>query len=479
MRQPRVLRGRVAAAAFAAALAAACAQPGIPPGGPVDKDAPVLTAVAPDTGSLNVRTRSVILRFDEVVNERSTPLVAGGTGGRGTSGGTSSFGGGGQMGSTLGSLVLVSPGDGRERVTWRRTAIEIEPRGGFRPNTTYRVTLLPGLADLRGNVLQEPVEVVFSTGATRTTGAVTGVIFDWVAGKHIPNARVEVFAPGDSTLRWSARADSLGGFAVRDLAPGTYRLRGWTDADNDRALDPRELFDSLTVQVDTTVRTELYAFLHDTLGPRIETLELVDSTAVRIKFDRGVAVDWAPDSSTVAIMRSDSSFAPAPRMVAAAVHDSLRRAAAARQDSLAAAADSVAAARDTTVARDTAAVRPPAAPGAPARRAPVITREGGARPGTAADTTRIPPPKLNRPVPVLNWVVEFAAPLPPGEYRVMMTGVRGLGGDTRPSERAFRIRPPAAPKDSAAAAPPTTTRPPVAPGAAPATAAPARPRPRP
>lgn len=398
----------------------------------MDKDAPVLMSVAPDTGSLNVRTRSVVLRFDEVVNERSTPIVASGSAGRGTVGG-SSFGGGGQMGSTLGSLVLVSPGDGRERVSWRRTAIEIEPRGGFRPNTTYRVTLLPGLADLRGNVLQEAVEVVFSTGPTRTTGAVTGVIFDWVAGKHIPNARVEVFSPADSTLRWSARADSLGGFAVRDLAPGTYRLRGWTDTDNDRALDPRELFDSLTIQVDTTVRAELYAFLHDTLGPRIQTLETIDSTALRIEFDRGVAVDWSPDSTTIAIMRSDSSFAPVARMLPGAAFDSLRTAAAARADSAKAAADSVAA---------------PVAPAVPARRAPVITREGPARPG--ADTNTIPPPKLDRPIPVLEWVVELAAPLAPGEYRVLISGVRGLGGDVRPSERTFRIRPPAAPKDSTA-----------------------------
>jgi len=56
---------------------------------------------------------------------------------------------------------------------------------------------------------------------------------------------------------------------------------------------------------------------------------------------------------------------------------------------------------------------------------------------------------------------------------VLVTGVRGLGGNVRPSERAFRIRPPAAPKDSTEAAP--ADRPPTA--AVPA--APARPRPRP
>jgi hypothetical protein len=198
------------------------------------------------------------------------------------------------MGSTLGSLVILSPGDGRERVSWRRTGIEIEPRDGFRANTTYRLTLLPGLSDLRGNVLKEPIEVVFSTGATRTEGTVRGVLFDWVAGKHLPGGRIELFARADTTLRWRTTADSLGFFSVRDLAPGTYLLRGWSDGDNDRRVGLRESFDSLTVTVDSAITTELYAFVHDTLGPRMESLETIDSTGLRVKFDRGVATDWRP-----------------------------------------------------------------------------------------------------------------------------------------------------------------------------------------
>ncbi len=455
------LRPRVELGALLAGLVA-CAQPGIPPGGPVDKAPPELVSVSPDTGSLNVRPKSVVIRFDEVINERSTPLATGG--GRTTigsaGGGGSTFGN--QMGSSLSTLVVVSPGDGRERVSWRRTAIEIEPRGGFRPNTTYRVTLLPGLGDLRGNTLKEQVEIVFSTGATRTTASVTGAMFDWVAAKPAARARVEVFAPADSSLRWRTLTDSLGRFAVRDLAPGSYRVRGWLDLDNDRALDPREAFDSITVAVDTVAPVELYAFAHDTLGPRIESIEAIDSTAMRIKFDRGVAPDWMPDELTVVMLRADSAVVPLGRMLPAAAFDSARKVHDARADSTARANDTTAAAAPATDSASRAA-----APGArpPSRTAPRIqtVREGVDLLAPLDTLPKVPPPTMHRAAPVLTWVVEFASPLPPGAYMVKLRGVRGLTGHVRPSERELRLRAPA---------------PAAAPGAAPATA-PAPPRTRP
>ena len=426
-----------AATALTALWGASCASPGTPPGGPPDKAPPKLLSVAPESGSLNVRASSVLLRFDEVVNERSTPASAIATGsssgsgsggiGGGFGGGGGGYGGGSGGGSsTLGSLVVLSPGDGRERVTWRRTAIEIEPRGGFRPNTTYRVTLLPGLSDLRGNVLREQQEIVFSTGDSRPEGEIAGVVFDWAAGRIALSARVEIFAGSDSTLRWTTRADSTGRFLLRDLPAGSYHLRAWVDANGNRTIDARELFDSVTVALATRADAELYAFVHDTVGPRLETVEPQDSTELRIRFDRSAAVDWTPDSSTLLLQRSDSSVIRIGVMIPATRFDSVAQAAAAVKERVR--ADS--AAKDTT-AKGT------------------ITR-----PALASDTVaRVKAPALSRPIPVQNWVAVLDAPLPPGEYRIAAGGIRGLAGAARRSERVFRIRPPAAPKDTAAAKP--------------------------
>ncbi len=408
-------RPALVAAAVALAIVA-CASPGAPPGGPPDKVAPQVVAVSPESGAVNVKASSVVIRLDEVVAERP--------------GGRMPVGGGAEG---LGAIVLVSPGDGREKVEWRRNAIEITPRGGFRPNTAYRITLLPGLSDLRGNALLESSEFVFSTGATIPSGEITGVVFDWVGGRIAPLAAVEVFRASDTTFRWIARADSAGRYAVRDLAPGEYHLRAWIDTDNDRRLGEREAFDSLRLPLDTLAETDLYAFVHDTIGPRLETVEAIDTTALRVRFDRAVALTWTPDSTALVLLRADSSTVPLGAMMSATRFDSIATVARALADSIARAADTTLRAADT--------VRTPPRP---------------LRPVAAPDSTARPLPQLARPVPVRDWAVLLPSPLEPGTYRLRAVGIEGLSGTRRGSEREFRIRPPT-PRDTSTVAPRDTS----------------------
>lgn len=391
----------VAAGMVAATLVPACASPGMPPGGPPDDAPPALVRVTPESGAVNVRARSVLLRFDEVLSERP-----GGAPGRGT---------GSALG--LGGVVIVSPGDGRERVHWRRNALEVEPRGGFRPNTAYRITVLPGLADLRGNVLEVPLEVVFSTGAEIPTGTIEGVVFDWVAGRTATGALVQAHRGTDSTLRWTAKADSLGRYVLRDLGPGAYVVRGFIDQDNDREPDEREAFDTLTVTiagiVADTGSKDLYAFVHDTLGPRIETVQ-ADSLSLRVRLDRPVATDWTPDSAAFVLLRADSSRVALGSWMPAMRLDSLLAVERERADSAARAADTTAARADSA-----AAVRP--------------------APQVRADTSSLAP-RFARPVPVREWAVRLPSPLTPGTYRLKTAGIRGMGGTSRESDREFTIR---------------------------------------
>ena len=98
---------------------AACASAGLPPGGPPDDIAPAIVRVRPESGAVNVKASSVIIYLDEVVSERPGGATDGTAAGAAASG--------------LGAIVIVSPTDGRERVTWRRTAIEIELARGLLP----------------------------------------------------------------------------------------------------------------------------------------------------------------------------------------------------------------------------------------------------------------------------------------------------------------------------------------------------------
>jgi hypothetical protein len=424
--------------AGAAGSFSACAQPGMPPGGPPDEAAPVLISVSPESGAVNVRERMVLLRFDEVLNQRpSAGVPAGGAAGPSGSG----FAVASSGPSELNAVVILSPSDGRERVNWRRTAIEVEPRDGFRPNTAYRVTVLPGLSDLRDNRLTEGREIVFSTGGSIPTGVIRGVFFDWVAGRATPGARIEAWRGADSTFRWRSRTDAEGRFRLRDLEPGRYLLRGWMDADNDRRIGAREIFEETTLALTDSASADLYAFDHDTIGPRSETVELVDSTTIRIRFDRAVAISYVPDSSSIILLGSDSVRIPLGVAIPAARFDSIAGGSAPR---------------DTT-----AAAPPPAVPPAVEARPPAqVPPRDPQQPQAAA--AALPPvvlPTPARPSPVTTWVARLGAPLAPGEYRVKAAGLPGLTGAVLPSERVFTKRPPAPPRDSTT----TTAAPPVRP----------------
>ena len=421
-------------------IGVACASPGLPPGGPPDPETPKILRITPDTNAVNVQAKSAFIHFDEVISER--PGSGGATAGRAGAAA-------GPAGTTLASIVSLSPSDGRDEVLWRRTAIEISPRRGFRPNTAYRVTLLPGVADLRGNTISVPTEWVFSTGPTLPTGEVTGAVFDYAAGKAAPNAQVELYFPTDTVLRWVARADSSGRFRVRDLTAGTYRVRAYIDANNDRRLGEREAYDTSTVTVDTLGHADLYAFVRDTMPPRIDQIEVVDSTALRLRFDRAIVGDWDP-TGAVTLFDADSVEIPlGGPLMPSVVYDSL-----ARLEALAAkqAADSLKA--DSTVA-DTTVADSVAAPAAAARPA----ADSLAADSTVADTVAtIPPPRFDRVRPIQQWTVRLAAPLAPGLYKVRVVGAPGLNGKSAESMRDLRVREPEKkpepkPDESPAAAP--------------------------
>ena len=169
-----------------AVAAWSCASPGTPPGGPEDFDGPNILRVRPDTNAVNVRSGGVTFQFDEVVGERP------------------------QGAADLASLFLISPSQGRPGVSWRRTQISVRPQGGFRPNTTYSVTMLPGLSDLEGNVDSLGRTLVFSTGPTIARGNVRGIVFDWLAEKPAPRAFIEAFPvpTARDSARYIAVADS-------------------------------------------------------------------------------------------------------------------------------------------------------------------------------------------------------------------------------------------------------------------------------
>ena len=65
-----------------------CASMGTPPGGPPDVAPPQIVSINPDSGSVGVKPKEVVFKFDEVVAERPPSVT------------------------TLADLFLISPRDG-------------------------------------------------------------------------------------------------------------------------------------------------------------------------------------------------------------------------------------------------------------------------------------------------------------------------------------------------------------------------------
>jgi hypothetical protein len=412
-----VRRGLTAAGA---ALLVACASAAPPPGGAEDHAPPRLVRVTPDTNAVNVADKVVSFYFDETINDR------------------------GSGATELSNYFLVSPSDGNARVSWHRSRIDVRPRLGFRPNTAYTVSMLPGLSDLRANVSKQGVAVVFSTGPAIPANRITGVAFDWAAER--PAARALVQAVTLDSLTYLAQTDSGGRFTLGPMPAGTYLVRAVLDANNNRALDRNEAYDSVRVTVPVAAPLELLALVRDTLPAHITGVTVMDSLSLRVSFDRPLDPATVPGVNAFRLVGPDS----VPVAIRALVtprqeSDSIRIATTARADS-ARRADSVAG----------RAVPVPARP-------PV-----GARGASTASTAR---PAI--PAPPASLLLRIARPLPPATlYRLQVTGARSLSGRVATSERTFST--PAAVRTTPAD---STRRPVVTPNVTPAARPVVRPTP--
>ena len=353
-------------------LAAACASMQPPPGGPPDEDPPLLLEMVPDSGTtVEGFDDDVEFQFNEVLSEQG-----------------------------LDRLFSISPRHEEIRVGWKRSRITVRPGDGWRPNVTYVVTMLPGATDLRTNRFADRRTIVFSTGGAIPDTRIRGAIVDWENGRIGGNGVVEAMRPTDS-LTWVATSDSLGRFELAHLPFGTYQLKAGPDANNNRRIDLREPYDSTTLVVfDSLIRRNFWAFRHDTVGPRVTAITLVDSQSVSIEFSQSLAAAL-PIPDAIGIWQlPDSTRVPVQQVMVRSVFDSLRtiaRAAAAR-----ALVDSAAAADST--AADTAGAAVAAVPVPPP---PEVE-------ATEPDTSQAARLLAERPALYSEIVVVTAAPLTPG-----------------------------------------------------------------
>jgi len=395
--------GREAARLGLLIAVTACAVIEDPPGGPPDYAAPTVATVVPDSGAVVPDLdKPLRIEFDEVISEQS--------------------------GGGLDKLVRFSPRVRELKVEWKRNAIEIRPKDGWRQNAVYRVVLLPGVADLRNNRMEAGRTVVFTTGGEIPQTSLTGVVLDWEGGRVGRLALVEAILLPDS-LVYTAQADSTGEFTLTEIPRGQYLVVATIDANSSRLRESREAFDSVTIALDSAASEVLWAFARDTTGPTLRDLVQADSQTIRLEFTQKLA-QGAPQPSAVAVWElPDTVPLPIDTVWSERAYESVRAAEQAARDSAAAAA---AAASDTLAPADTAE-SPPPPPQPPAQ----AVAEEDEPTGNAALL-------LQRPALSATWYIRMPGPIPPGRYLVGATA-ENLSGVAAESQRLLIVE---APPDS-------------------------------
>jgi hypothetical protein len=246
-----------------------------------------------------------------------------------------------------------------------------------------------------------------------------------------------------------AASDTAGEFDVGPLPVGTYTVRAIIDQNNNHVLDRNEKWDTTTVTVvDTRPHIELDAIERDSTPPALENITALDSVHLRITFDKAIDPRTPLQPALIRLQHADSSLIEVARVQWQGEYD--------RQKAI----------LDSTHRADSikAAAPPAAAPPAAPPPAAVAPAPPAVRPPP-------PPPKPRAPPPERGIVVTIAEParfVPTETYRVTVTGMRNLVGNSRPLTRSFTVPKPPPPKvviDTAKKAPakPPATPPPKPP----------------
>ena len=387
-----------------AILALACARIEPPPGGPPDNAPPRLVTVRPESLAVYADFHGPVeFRFDEVISEGSQASQGLGT-------------------SELERLVILSPTGEVPKVSWKRNAIAVEPREGWKPNRVYRVELLPGVLDLRRNRLDSGTVATFSTGAPLPDGRLAGTIVDWAGGRPARAALVEAILLPDS-LPYRALTDSSGAFDLGPVPRGQYLLYGVLDQSRNFRREFREAWDSVRVTTDSAPPAVLWAVVRDTVGPRATAATPADSTGAELTFNQPLDPYQRFDSSNARVILAtpDSTVIPVLSVLSKPLDDSLQQEARRRVDTMPA---------DTT------------------RRTPVDSARD-----EALERLKRPPAEDTAAVAVLKQrprlserlVVRITQVLTPGsKYVVQLTGIRNVNGAAADSRQLLTVpeRPP-------------------------------------
>ena len=221
-----------------------------PTGGKKDTIPPVVTAVSPALGALNVPVHDtkVVFSFNEYVTVKEPKAI-----------------------------YLSPPLKKQPRFKLKGKSVVVYFEEDLQPNTTYTLDVTGAIADNNEGNKFPGYTAVFSTGSAIDTMLLTGTVVDCNTLKPIQGATVMLYKdPADSAVFLrrpyaSARTDDWGYFSLRNIQDTLYRIYAVVDGNGNNLYDPDE--DRIAFS-DTLVRP--HRFVADSL-PELTKYDMKDT----------------------------------------------------------------------------------------------------------------------------------------------------------------------------------------------------------
>ncbi|MEZ4829220.1 MAG: Ig-like domain-containing protein [Bacteroidia bacterium] len=258
-----------------------CAQPASPTGGARDEVPPTVSKTFPETGTLNFSGDEVKFVFSEAIRP-----------------------------PTFDKEIFVSPFMKRPKIIRSDNAkrITIKFAEPLRPQTTYVITLTGIKDNTEGNTIEEAFTLAFSTGDVLDSMELKGKIIGPDPSKPVKDMTVMIF-DADSIKKndfkgkrpaYLTKASETGEFSFKYLRDAPFRIFGVVDKDqsNSYSNDTEVIAapeDSLAVfSKDSTDEATnlLYAFLPDTLPPRLLNYVWWNANTISCRFNENLRLDF-------------------------------------------------------------------------------------------------------------------------------------------------------------------------------------------
>ena len=244
-----------------------CASIGTPQGGPYDEDPPVFVGSSPAMGELNAQKQRVVVEFDEYI----------------------------ALTNASEKLVISPPQKQNPEVKASSKKVIVKLADSLKANTTYTIDFGDAIQDNNeGNPLEGFV-FTFSTGDRLDTMEIAGTVLNAANLEPVKGILVGLHSNlADSALTTIpfdrvGMTDSRGHYSIKGIAPGTYRMYGLKDADQDfiysQASEAIAFVDSLVVPTwERRIRQDtmwIDSLTIDTIIPREYTHFLPDDILLR------------------------------------------------------------------------------------------------------------------------------------------------------------------------------------------------------